>query len=237
MRSEFVNALFRYPLSEPVFVRFGVALDAVLALENSHIQFFHGNAEPLRRRHQVPREGDRFLLEIIAEREIAEHLEKSVVAIGEAHVFQVVVLAARTDAFLAGSGPAVIALFGAQKDVFELVHPGIGEKQGGIVHRDKRRAADDAVPVAFKELQERLSDFVAGHRGFVVIRLALGSGRTNRFILSQRDGEERKGRPEERPDKEADGGKMCFEKSPLFRRAFRPLESERSTRLAGSVAI
>ena len=189
-----------------MLVSFGIALDSVLALENGYVKLLHGNSEPLRRRDQLPREGDRFLFEVVAEREIAQHLEKGMVAVGEPHVFQVVVLAAGAHAFLAGGGSAVIALFGAQEHILELVHSGIGEKQGRIVHRDQRRTAHDAVPVAFEELQECLSDFVAGHRGCVVIRLALGSGRANLLSLSQRDREERKGTHEEGGDEGAHFG-------------------------------
>ena len=80
---------------------------------------------------QLPCVGDGILFEIIAEGKIAEHLEKSVMAVGEADVFKVVVLAARADAFLATGGAFVIALFEAEENVLELVHPGVGEKQRG----------------------------------------------------------------------------------------------------------
>ncbi len=48
-------------------------------------------------------------------------------AVGEAYVFEVVVLAARPHAFLRSRSAVVIALFEAEKDVFELIHPGVGE--------------------------------------------------------------------------------------------------------------
>ena len=49
---------------------------------------------------QVPRELDRLFLEIVAEAEVAEHLEEGVVASGVADVFEIVVLAAGADALL-----------------------------------------------------------------------------------------------------------------------------------------
>ena len=49
-------------------------------------------------------------------------------AIGEANIFQVVMLAARADAFLATGGALVIALFEAEENVLELVHSCIGEE-------------------------------------------------------------------------------------------------------------
>jgi hypothetical protein len=83
-------------------------------------------------------------------------------AIGEAHIFEVVVLAARADAFLATGGAFVIALFEAEEDVLELIHPRVGEKQRGIVGGDERRAAHDAVAALFEKSQECFADFVAG---------------------------------------------------------------------------
>ena len=51
--------------------------------------------------------GDRLFLEIIAEREIAEHLEEGVVPRGIADIVEIVVLAARADAF-SGEDVAVV---------------------------------------------------------------------------------------------------------------------------------
>ena len=53
---------------------------------------------------QVPGELDRALLEIVAEREVAEHLEEGVVARRVADIVEVVVLAAGAHAFLRGRG-------------------------------------------------------------------------------------------------------------------------------------
>ena len=49
---------------------------------------------------QVPGELDGAVLEIVAEREVAEHLEEGVVARGVADIVEVVVLAAGAHAFL-----------------------------------------------------------------------------------------------------------------------------------------
>ena len=56
---------------------------------------------------QLPGELDRVLLEVVAEREVAEHLEERVVARGVADVLEVVVLAARAHAALRGGGARV----------------------------------------------------------------------------------------------------------------------------------
>ena len=144
--------------------------------EYRYVELILGNAKPIWRGDQLPRIGDGFLLEVIAEGEIAHHLEKGVVALGEADVFEVVVLAAGADAFLGGGGAVVVALFEAEEDVLELVHAGVGEKQGGIAVGNERRAADAAVAFALEEAEEGLADFVAapfqfggvaGHLGLV----------------------------------------------------------------------
>ena len=135
------------------------------AVENGEVEFFFRDAVPIRRGDQLPGEGDGVLLEIIAERKVSEHFEEGVVAVGEADVFQVVVLAAGAHAFLAGGGAIVVALFEAQEDVLELVHPGVGEEQRRIVRRDERRAAHDAVAALFEEFQKCCTNLVAGPLG------------------------------------------------------------------------
>ena len=80
------------------------------------------------------------LLEVIAEGEIAHHLEESVMALGEADVFEVVVLAAGADAFLGGCGAIVVAFFESEENILELVHAGVGEEERGIAVRDERKS-------------------------------------------------------------------------------------------------
>ena len=133
------------------------------AAENGDVQFRFGDGEPFGRSDQLPGVGDGVFFEIVAEGKIAEHFEKSVMALGEADIFQVVVLSAGADAFLRGGGAFVIALLEAEEDVLELVHPGVGEKQGGIAVRNERGAAHDAVAAFLEEFQEGGADFVAGH--------------------------------------------------------------------------
>ena len=66
-------------------------------------------------------------------------------AVREADVFKVVMLAAGADTFLRCRRARIFALFEAQENVLELVHPGVGEQQRGVVGRDERRTADSAV--------------------------------------------------------------------------------------------
>src|SRR6202035_5106184 len=74
---------------------------------------------------QIPGEFDGAVLEIVAEREIAEHLEKRVMPRGIADIVEIVVLAAGAHAFLRGGGALIGPLLDAGEDVLELHHAGI----------------------------------------------------------------------------------------------------------------
>ena len=111
-------------------------------------------------RHQPPGELDGAFLEVIAEREIAEHFEKSVVTRGIADIVEVVVLAAGAHAFLRRGRAHIGPLFQAGEDVLELHHAGIGEHQGRVVARHERRRRHDLVPLARKIAEEGRPDIV-----------------------------------------------------------------------------
>ena len=80
-------------------------------------------------------------------------------AVGEADVFEVVVLASGAHAFLRGGGAGVVAVLEAEEDVFELVHAGVGEEQRGVVGRDERRGVDDLVSLLLEEAQKHGTNF------------------------------------------------------------------------------
>src|SRR6266516_2933171 len=65
---------------------------------------------------QVPRQLDGAVLEIVAEREIAEHLEKGVMPRGVADIVEIIVLAAGAHAFLRGGGARIAPLLDSGKD-------------------------------------------------------------------------------------------------------------------------
>ena len=127
----------------------------------------YGAPEPFGRQSQdlgdvLPGEFDRLALEVIAEAEIAEHLEEGVMPRRVADVFEIVVLAARPDATLGGDRTPVPALLAAEKDILELHHPGVGKQQRLVVGGHQRRAGDLFVPLVPEEFQERLAQFVGG---------------------------------------------------------------------------
>jgi len=113
-----------------------------------------------------PGETDGVFLEVVAEGEVAEHLEEGVMPGGTADVFQVVVLAAHTQAFLGGGGPLVPGLVLAQKDLLELDHAGVGEKQRGVLARDERRRRHYLMAVLSKKLQKLGANLACRHHAF-----------------------------------------------------------------------
>ena len=145
-----------------MFIGFVVAGNSLLALEDGDVQPVLLDPVPLGRRDQFPGVGDGVLLEVVAEAEVAQHLEEGVVAIGEAHVLKVVVLAAGAHALLRRGRAVVVALLDAEEDVLELVHAGVGEQQRGVVRRHERGGVDDLVSVLGEVAQEHRADVRAG---------------------------------------------------------------------------
>ena len=96
--------------------------------------------------------------EIIAKREVAEHLEEGVMARRIADIVEVIVLAAGADAFLRRGGAAVGALLNTGEDILELHHAGIGEHQGGIVARYQRRGGHNLMALTPEEVEEGGTD-------------------------------------------------------------------------------
>jgi hypothetical protein len=79
------------------------------------------------RGHELPGETDRVTLEVVAEREVAQHLEERVMPRRTSHFLQVVVLAADPKTLLRGGGSRGRALRLADEHSLELHHPRVGE--------------------------------------------------------------------------------------------------------------
>ncbi len=109
---------------------------------------------------EPPSELDRALLEVVAEGEVAEHLEERVVARGIAHVVEVVVLAAGAHAFLGRRRRLVGARLLAGEHVLELHHAGVGEHERRIVARHERGGRHDLVAFLLEILKKRSADLV-----------------------------------------------------------------------------
>jgi len=135
---------------------------------NRDIQPIGVDPEPVVPRHPLPCVRDGLLLEVVAEGEIAEHLEKRVVAGRMADLLEVVVFAARPHALLACNGPGVGPPLKPLKHALELHHAGVGEQERGVVRRDQRGAGDFLVPLGPEELQKLAADFSGGHGGNIL---------------------------------------------------------------------
>src|SRR5262249_26120642 len=107
---------------------------------------------------ELPGEGDGVLLEVIAEGEVAEHLEEGVVAARVADVVEVVVLAPGPHALLRACRPRVVPLLAAREDVLELVHPRVGEEERRVPGRNERGRRHAAVPSLLEVLEKSFPD-------------------------------------------------------------------------------
>ena len=102
--------------------------------------------------------------EVVAEGPVAQHLEERVVVGVQAHVVEVVVLAARADALLRvrRARRQVGGLLGAEEVGYELVHTRVGEEQVGR-GRQQAGARHDAVLLLAEKIEERLADLGGSH--------------------------------------------------------------------------
>jgi hypothetical protein len=120
--------------------------------------------EPVPPRHELPRERYGVPLEVVAEGEVAQHLEEGVVPVGVADLLEVVVLAAGADALLGGGGAPVVPVLHAQEGALELHHSGVGEQQGGVVGGREGGRRHLAVIAGDEEVEEAAADRVGEHR-------------------------------------------------------------------------
>ena len=112
----------------------------------------------------VPGKVDRVALEVVAEGEVAQHLEEGVVARRGADLLQIVVLAADAHAFLAGGRAQIGALLQSQEGVFELHHAGVHEQQGIVTDGRQRRAGHVGMAMLLEVVEEGLADINGGLR-------------------------------------------------------------------------
>ncbi len=161
-----------------------------VALEDRRVQA--GLVELPFHRQQLPRPADRLLLEVVAERPVAEHLEEGVVVRVLADVVEVVVLAAGADALLRVGRALVGRLLGAEEVRLELVHAGVGEQQRRVVVRhDTARRHEGVAVLLDEEVDELLADLVGGQH-------AACSNRTNHRDTEDTEKRQRKAKTRKR---------------------------------------
>ena len=113
---------------------------------------------------EVPAPRDRRLLEVVAEAEVAEHLEEHEVALGAPDVVEVVVLAAGASALLRADRAEIRRLFVADEVRLERQHARHVEQHGRVV-RDEARRRHDRVVLRGEEVAEGVAQLVGVHRG------------------------------------------------------------------------
>ena len=125
-----------------------------------HRQPVGGNLEDLAQ--ELPGPVDRLALEVVAEAEVAQHLEERLVERGLADVLDV----AGAQAFLAGGGAREARVAQAHELALELVHPGGREEHRRVVgHEDVAGTADASL--GGEEIEVRFAKVVCGHGGVV----------------------------------------------------------------------
>ena len=124
---------------EPGLPGLGVEFGAVFCgtLEHCRIELGLVNAVHLGEQFPGPVYG--LGLEIVAEAPVSEHLEHRVVAPVVAHGFEVIVLSADPEAFLAVGGAVELCCGVAEEYVLELVHSRVCEHEGRVVLDYHRR--------------------------------------------------------------------------------------------------
>ena len=138
-RAHLKDAIFRHALRDPEVIGFGIARHTTFALEDRDVQLVFVDPKPFRRSDQLPGIGNRVFLEVIAETEKLPSISKNVWwrLVKPTFSRSLCLPPARTH-FCEVVARVVGALFEAKKDIFELVHPRVGEQQRGIVGRDER---------------------------------------------------------------------------------------------------
>ena len=140
------------PDGEGLVVRRG----RLAAGEHRGVQAVRLQADPLGAGEELPRPGDRLMLEVVAEREVAEHLKVGAVARGVTDVVDV----ARADALLASADAAARRLLLALEPGLHGGHARVDEQDGLVVLRDQGKAGQAQVALALKEAEEHLSQLV-----------------------------------------------------------------------------
>ena len=138
-------------LPKPDDALFGHAYVPAPMAEGFVVVRVDGYPEPLRRELQhgggeLPRPGDDLLLEVIADAEVAQHLEE-----GEVGVVSHGIDVGGAKALLGGNEPAAGRLLGAGEVGLEGHHAGAGEQQRGVACRHQRGAGHPQMATLLKE--------------------------------------------------------------------------------------
>jgi hypothetical protein len=132
-----------------------------IASKNRHVQLVRVDFVDLGQKLPGPSNG--VLFEVIAKTPVPEHLEQRMVVGVVPDFLQIVVLARHPQAFLRVRNPRMLHRRDAQEHIFERIHAGIGEQQGGVVLDDQRCGWYNRMPFGGKKIKKSLSDLARGH--------------------------------------------------------------------------
>ena len=128
----------------------------LVAREDGRIEAIRLKADPLGAGQEFPCPGNGFLLEVIAEGEVAQHLKIRAVAGRMADVFNV----AGADALLTGGDAVARGLFLAGEPRLHGSHARVDQQDGFVVLRNERKARQTQMALRFKELQVHLAQLI-----------------------------------------------------------------------------
>ena len=111
-------------------------------------------------RDQGPGVMDRLFLEIIAEGEVAEHLEEGVMPGGIADIVEIIMLAAGAHALLRGRRRLVGTALKAREHILERHHARVDEHERRIIVRYERRRGHHFMAIATEIIEEGAADIV-----------------------------------------------------------------------------
>ena len=157
------DALVRDADRPPVVDRLlvGAEPELLVAAEDGDPDVLEAKPEAvLRVGGEVEREPDRLLLEVVAHREVAEHLEEGEMPKREPDVLDV----RGAERLLAGGQPATGRLLLAAEVRLERLHARGGEENRGVINTgNKRRRRHAQMPVPLKERQKPLPNLARLH--------------------------------------------------------------------------
>ncbi len=114
-------------------------------------------------RREVPCEADRLALVVVAEREVAEHLEERAVASGAADVLDVALGPGHAQAALDGDRARRRRRLLAEKHRDELLHAGDREQRRAHRIGNQRRGRQMRMPLAYEIVDEARAKFLRPH--------------------------------------------------------------------------
>ena len=128
----------------------------VIVNVDGRIQAIRVNADPLRTGQKFPAPVNGLALEVVAEGEVAQHLEEGAVTGGLANVLDI----AGADALLAGGNAVARRLLLAGEERLHRRHAGVDEQKRRVVLRDERKARQAEMTLGFKETEVHLAQLV-----------------------------------------------------------------------------